>query len=359
MEEKNDYNNDGLIFTPVNEPYPKTQKWSKLLKWKPIHLTTIDFFSIKKESVNGIGKWELYVQGFKNDEDKKNYKTSYILFNIENTENFIKTYETEFDDNLTDPCTNQLYLTNTVIEFRFCFETNKFIPIKTRWDKTQNPAKHGNFYTIAKNIWNNLISPITLDQLYKMTNDSTIEKNNTENFFFKKLELINNELVNNNTTTTPTNSDFIKISYLKLNDNIKKYEIKENYILYYIKEIQNTYYKIFINNGNGTNENRIVYTNNHYITNLMENEGYQQTDCNIIPYTTIGEITTLSFKRNKYNIKPVSICESIPKNDCDYYYKIKTNYDIINLYNLKKFYINPFVYKKEQILSKEKLLRRI
>ena len=44
------YKNDGLIFTPMNEPYPKFKKWDKLLKWKPSELNTIDFYSIKKDN---------------------------------------------------------------------------------------------------------------------------------------------------------------------------------------------------------------------------------------------------------------------------------------------------------------------
>ena len=62
------YKNDGLIFTPIDEPYPKTKKWSKLLKWKPGHLNTIDFYAIK----TNCNKWQLYVQG-----EQQNNKATY------------------------------------------------------------------------------------------------------------------------------------------------------------------------------------------------------------------------------------------------------------------------------------------
>jgi len=80
--------NDGLIFTPVNEPYPKTKKWSSLLKWKPAELNTIDFFAVKIGSDNNIGKWQLYVQGtlpsdIKGALSDKRQTTQIVLFDIE------------------------------------------------------------------------------------------------------------------------------------------------------------------------------------------------------------------------------------------------------------------------------------
>lgn len=46
------HENDGLIFTPVNEPYKLCTR-SSILKWKPPHLNTIDF-QIKKTNHDGI-----------------------------------------------------------------------------------------------------------------------------------------------------------------------------------------------------------------------------------------------------------------------------------------------------------------
>jgi len=50
--EREPFKSDGLIFTPIQEPYPtRGGSWYHLLKWKPPHLNTIDFLmrTIKNE----------------------------------------------------------------------------------------------------------------------------------------------------------------------------------------------------------------------------------------------------------------------------------------------------------------------
>ena len=179
------YKNDGLIFTPMNEPYPKSKKWTKLFKWKPAELNTIDFYAVKDIS----GTWKLYVQDFVNpvSGDVQKYKTELVLFDVKKLCNIPEptqiTFETTFDDELLDPTTNEPYKTNTVIEFQW--KDDKFVPLRTRWDKTANPSKHGNFASVACNIWNNINSPITSSQLFQMTNSTTDV--NSNNFFFERL----------------------------------------------------------------------------------------------------------------------------------------------------------------------------
>jgi hypothetical protein len=176
------YKNDGLIFTPMNEPYPISKKWTKLLKWKPAELNTIDFYSVKK-SQDGEEFWELYVQDMIKQEStsstnyqyKTNKRTELVLFDINKLCNIsdekVITFKTSFDSTFIDPTTNEPYKSGTVIEYKWNGE--KFIPLRTRWDKTANPSKHGNFSTIACSIWNNINNPITSEQLFQMTNTST------------------------------------------------------------------------------------------------------------------------------------------------------------------------------------------
>ena len=182
---------DGLIYTPMNEAYPKNKKWSKLLKWKPLELNTIDFYSIKKESLNGISRWELYVQYQNpNPNPNSNNKNSNetVLFKVNelcsNSNTIDITYETTFEDSLIDKTTNQNYISNTVIEYKWDVLIKKFIPIRTRWDKTAEPNKHGNFYKVACDIWNNINNPITTQQLFQMTNSSTKDADIDASFFF-------------------------------------------------------------------------------------------------------------------------------------------------------------------------------
>jgi SAM-dependent methyltransferase len=195
------YKNDGLIFTPVNEPYPKTKKWSSLLKWKPAELNTIDFFAVKIASDNNIGKWQLYVQGDNNNTsssteevNRRQTTTKTVLFDIEklcgtNQQNVV-TYQTTFPDTLIDKSTNAYYISNTVIEFVWNSDDKKFVPLRTRWDKTNNPKKHGNYSKVACNIWNNIHNPIDkefLCQFYSKQNDKS-------DVYFEKMRRFHNKI---------------------------------------------------------------------------------------------------------------------------------------------------------------------
>ena len=190
------YENDGLIFTPINEPYPVVKKWQNLLKWKPAELNTIDFYAKRAngESSSGISVWQLYVQGEIQQEVK--HKTQTVLFDVNalcgnDTQSKTITYETTFADDLVDSTTGELYKTNTVIEFRWDFSLNKFVPLRTRWDKTVNPKKHGNFSKVACDIWNNINNPIEKEYLLKFYSNV---KSGNEDFFFERMRRYHNKI---------------------------------------------------------------------------------------------------------------------------------------------------------------------
>ena len=162
-----EYKNDGLIFTPINEPYPKECRWSKLFKWKPAHLNTIDFYAIKKIDSN---IWELYVKSAVKTDPKRGSETELSLFDIsklipDTLPSEVPTYETQISSEMIDPSTNEPYQSGTVIEFRWSLSENRFVPLRTRWDKTFNPRKHGNFSTVAIDIWNNIHNPVNKEDI--------------------------------------------------------------------------------------------------------------------------------------------------------------------------------------------------
>ena len=193
-----EYENDGLIFTPMNDTYPKKKKWSKLLKWKPSDKNSIDFYAVKTESNNGIGSWNLYVQHINTSENVSNNShrmgSQLTLFDVDklcNTTSDVETFSTCFMDNLIDSSTGETYQSNTVIEFVWDSSSRKFVPMRTRWDKTMNPKKHGNFSSVALNIWNNIHNPISLEFLSKFSNVSG------NNFFFDKMRRYHNKIKEN------------------------------------------------------------------------------------------------------------------------------------------------------------------
>jgi len=192
LNESKPYNNDGLIFTPMNHPYPTNKKWSGLLKWKPADQTTIDFYSINVHD----DVWELYVQHIEKSEgqDQGNKPiSSLVLFDTvklcnEEGSRFT-TSITSFGKDTIDPSTNEPYKTNTVIEYKWDETNQKFVPLRTRWDKTNNPKKHGNFSTVACDVWNNIHNPIDKELLFKFTTFK-----DTKDFFFEKMRKYHNKI---------------------------------------------------------------------------------------------------------------------------------------------------------------------
>ena len=192
--QKNGYDNDGLIFTPINEPYPiKGGSWGALLKWKRPEQNTIDFYSIKKNSNEfGIGTWELYVVKHVKDPIILNRSTpTKVLFDTNKlcseTNTTVITYTTTFNDNLMDTLTGKSYITNTVIEYRWDIIESKFIPIRTRWDKTiGGESKHGNASHVACDIWKTINNPVLLIDIIKMTNASTLTSKQSTNSILNK-----------------------------------------------------------------------------------------------------------------------------------------------------------------------------
>ena len=189
------YNNDGLIFTPMDEPYPTNKKWQTLLKWKPSELNTIDLYAVKTDQTND---WKLYVQHVETKETKETKilteknNNSKVLFDTSvlcpepRTGDFL-TSQTTFSDTTIDPTTNEQYKSNTVIEFKWDTDSSKFVPLRTRWDKTANPSKHGNHSSVACSIWDNIHNPITKEVLFKFTTSKN-------DFFFEKMRNFHNRI---------------------------------------------------------------------------------------------------------------------------------------------------------------------
>jgi hypothetical protein len=256
------YKNDGLIYTPMNEPYPTNKKWSSLLKWKPGHLNSIDFFAIKdSHTENGNSIWKLYVQHIEQNQQSNNRNLSKVLFDVdklcENTVSDNVTFQTSFSDSLLDPTTNEPYQSNTVIEFAWNPNIKQFVPLRTRWDKTNNPKKHGNFSSVACDIWYNINNPVEMEMLFKFT---TFSKSK-EDFFFENLRKFHNKikeyLYNKYTNNceyllelcSGKGGDMHKWLYNNIK-NIVGYDISSKHIDECIKRINNSNFNPSINSYN-------------------------------------------------------------------------------------------------------------
>jgi hypothetical protein len=158
--------NDGLIFTPINECY----KSDFIYKWKCVEKNTIDFYSVKKEN----NDWDLYIQNKKGLKLFENVSIHNENYKEECADTVSKT---NFDSSFLDPITKLPYETNTVIEFYWNTQQKKFLPLRTRWDKTANPKKFGNFENVAYDIWYNINNPIKQEFL-----SSFVKKNCQKHF---------------------------------------------------------------------------------------------------------------------------------------------------------------------------------
>jgi len=146
-----EYKTDGLIFTPENDSYLD----ASIYKWKPPDKLTIDFYIVWNENM----EVELYTYKthFSDNVNKKEFfdkkETQYIIFDKYNKINYhggISLIE-------------KLYPTGSIIEFGYSIENEKiivFAPTRSRNDK-----KGPNNDFTASNVFNDMVNPITEDDI--------------------------------------------------------------------------------------------------------------------------------------------------------------------------------------------------
>lgn len=172
---------DGLIYHPLDQAYITSARDSKLFeyKWKPPEKNSIDFY-ISFEKDRDTGKaLTVYDNSIDGHVKNKSYKICNLyvgkkgkfgeqptLFREDNggyiTHLFLKNGEpVDVDNNLIND--------NTVVEFYYKNDPEldqryQWIPIRTRYDKTESVLKHkrkyGNYIDVADKVWRSIINPI-------------------------------------------------------------------------------------------------------------------------------------------------------------------------------------------------------
>ena len=178
---KYNYETDGIIYTPIYEPYYN----NSIYKWKPLKQQTIDFLirEIKSEQQNsdGIKKYNLFVSSNNKNIKKKLLKNKNYLslfpFITEKNNYFpayfspspiatIKVKVVENKGHYYGNHNNILIKDNTIVEFYYDTEVNKeelkWKPHRFRLDKTEGYLQNytNNVYDVSKgpNSWNTAIS---------------------------------------------------------------------------------------------------------------------------------------------------------------------------------------------------------
>ena len=216
---------DGLIFTPINTPVPKTKTWNESLKWKPANMNSIDFMVTVKQS-NGIEDVKIkYLNSNISADNIIRYKVLELRvgysssdhdndpqqivndgrFNRRNINDRVDDYKpvqffpTSPPDNDAGIChiainrrddkmyteNKEVIENNTIVEFRYDTESAgvdkqfRWIPMRVRYDKTKKLRNgenmYGNDFTVANNIWSIIHNPITEDMINTGNNIPSID----------------------------------------------------------------------------------------------------------------------------------------------------------------------------------------
>ena len=191
---------DGLIYTPLKQIYTKVKKDQKFknYKWKPPNKNSIDFYVKVEKDENG-NAIDVFDDTKESNIEGNTYKilnlyVGKMINNIEIPTLFRKDENLHIAkisniDSIIRDTEGDIIQDNTVIE---CYYNNdnsidqefRWVPIRTRYDKTESvlkyKKKYGNNVDIANAVWNSIKQNITISDLSKLGEESIYEKELSE-----------------------------------------------------------------------------------------------------------------------------------------------------------------------------------
>ncbi len=191
------YTLDGEMFHPLDQKYVTSVKESKFVeyKWKPAEKNSIDFY-IQFEKSSETGKVLILYDNSRDDLIKgKAYKIAHlyvgrttrggeqpVLFQ-QDTDKYIA-YLFLRDGEVRDS-EGKILQDNTVVEFYYNNDPNipekhRWVPIKTRQDKTElvqkYRIKYGNYGEVANKIWRSIQNPVLMKDFTILAKDDMVDK---------------------------------------------------------------------------------------------------------------------------------------------------------------------------------------
>ena len=215
---------DGLIYQPSEQKYIVESEKTKLIdyKWKPPSKNSVDFYiEFEKDKITGK-IITIYDNSIKDVIKNKPYQICNlyvgqttkgverpVLFNT--TEGVNQAYIYLGEDGVSRTTDGKQIFDKTVVEFIYHLTDDmndkfRWIPIKTRYDKTESVQKfkrrYGNYAETALLIWRSINNPVlmedfnelSIDDLYDQTikkirskiDFTIIKRENTQNVYYQK-----------------------------------------------------------------------------------------------------------------------------------------------------------------------------
>jgi len=191
------YSLDGLMFHPLNQEYTSSAKESRQTEYKlkPPDMNTIDFY-VQFETISGTQESVTVYDNSINEYAKdKPYKIVNLYVGQE-AERYGKEMPVPFQNNAGENYVAHLFLDNgqvrdetgniiqdkTVVEFYYknditIPENFRWVPMRTRYDKTENVSKfgkgYGNYISVANKVWRSIINPILMSDIEILANKSS------------------------------------------------------------------------------------------------------------------------------------------------------------------------------------------
>lgn len=190
------YTLDGIIYQPLLQAYVTDKKLIKSLdyKWKPSEKNSIDFY-VQFAKNSHTGKiLDIYDDSREELKDKI-YRICYLHVGKSTPEGEVPIYFNEneklhlamlvlHDGNVRDVEGN-IIQDSTVVEFYYnndieLNERFRWVPIRTRYDKTEMVSKYrtqyGNNSDVANKIWRSIMSPVRMDDIKLLADDGKYQK---------------------------------------------------------------------------------------------------------------------------------------------------------------------------------------
>jgi hypothetical protein len=212
---------DGLIYHPLEQSYVTNINESKFLeyKWKPPTKNSIDFYiEFKKDPQTGK-ILDVYDNSLSSDVvdgsgetgtvRNKTYRicTLYVGKTVNNKEQpvpFEQNYGSSdayiyLKDGESRDHAGDIISDKTVVEFYYqndpaILPQQRWIPIKTRYDKTESVEKYGkrygNYSGTADKIWRSIVNPVVMDDFIELAKGNSSNRN----FYDIKIKEMNSKI---------------------------------------------------------------------------------------------------------------------------------------------------------------------